>query len=95
MLFPYMGSIGMCRGIWNRFQASRSLNRVSCSLFLALCSRIILSLSKFYQLKILFVYHQLNETIFSISSSSGSGSGSGSASGSGCGSSSSNLKYMF
>ena len=38
-VLPYMGYIGMCRGIGYVFLGSRSLNRVSLLFLLALCSR--------------------------------------------------------
>ena len=78
--------IGMCRGIGNGFQVSRSLHRVSFFLFFFGTVFTVSSLDrvlKYYQLKIQYVYAQLNET--KVFSSSGSGSSSGSRSGSGSG----------
>ncbi len=38
-VLPYIGYIGMCRGIGYGFSGSRSLNRVSFLLLLAFCSQ--------------------------------------------------------
>ena len=41
-VLPYMGYIGMCRGIGYDFRGSRSLNRVSFLTLLILCSCVVL-----------------------------------------------------